>query len=826
MNTVDMDELKKNKYGVAESEDEEQSSLKLKDIYTIALINWKLFAVCIVLCVAIAYVYTRFATPIYQSSAKMLVKESEDNYYAKSSTLASSTLGLITNSTGIDNEIEILSSTMIAKDAVTRLKLYTRYYKKSRLKWRVCYKKNPIVADMKAADLENLEMPIKLIISRNSDGYSLKCKYYWAEEDSEDYDKIETETTFQKLPYRLSTKWGSVSLAANPQYVMEDGDQLKIIICSPEDAAARYYKNTSVEATSKSTTIALITNSDEDPDMSMDYVRQLIESYNDEANRDKNEISLRTELFINDRLEKINAELGNTENELEVYKKNNQLIEVKANAAVALENQDEYAKKLAEAKMQIELLKSIEDYMNEPANKYQTLPSNVGLTDEAASSLISTYNEIALKRNHLLRSANENSPTVTPYTAQLDDLDASIRRAMKQSQQAIKIQMDAIEKQYSSYTGQITETPEQERVVAQIGRQQEVRASLYIMLLQKREENSISLASTADKGKIIDGPLYNGKVSPRSKVILLMAFVLGLALPAAFLYLRNMLRYRIEGRDDLEKLTTLPIIADVAVASDTAKKKADIVVRANHNSQMEEIFRSMRTNLMFMLGEGEKTIMFTSTISGEGKTFNAANLAMSFAQLDKRVVLVGLDIRKPRLSELFEIGDTRHGVTPLLTMAEPTAEQIKSQILNSGISQNLDLLMSGPTPPNPAELLAHKSLDIVVDYLKENYDYVILDTAPVGLVADTLQIGRLANVTVYICRDDYTAKESIKRLNELASEEKLPNVCIVLNGVDMSKQKNSLYYGYSHYGYYSSYGAYGSYTNSHYGDPKDDTIKL
>lgn len=821
-----MEEIKKNKYGVVESSDEEQSSLNFKQLYTIAIINWKLFAVSIVLCLAIAYAYSRYATPIYQSSAKMLVKEEENNYYAKSSTLASSTLGLISNSTGIDNEIEILSSTIIAKDAVTKLKLYVNYYQKEHFRWLTCYKTNPIVADMKAEDLEELESPISLLVTRTDKGYKVACKYYVEDIKAKEFELQESEKTFQRLPQQFYTQLGSISLAANPEFPMSEGEQLKIVITSPEAAASRYYSNTSVEATSKMTTIAMITNRDESAERSMDYVQQLIESYNDEANKDKNEVGVRTELFINSRLEKINAELGSTESELEAYKKNNQMIEIKENAQVALKNQDEFSKKLSEARMQIELLKSIEDYMNEPANKYQTLPSNVGLTDQAASTLISTYNEIALKRNHLLRSASVNSPTVTPYTSQLDDLDASIRRAMKQSQRNLQIQIESIAKQYGTYTNQLTETPERERIVAQIGRQQEVKSSLYIMLLQKREENSISLASTADKGKLIDGPLYNGKVAPRSRVIMLLALVLGIALPAFFLYLRNMLSYKINGRDDLEKLTTLPIVADVAVASETAKKKADIVVHANHNSQMEEMFRALRTNLMFMLGEGEKVIMFTSTTSGEGKTFCAANLAMSLAQLDKRVVLVGLDIRKPRLAELFEINDKRHGVTPLLTISEPSMEQIQKQILNSGVSNNLDLLMSGPTPPNPAELLAHKSLDIVIDHLKQTYDYVILDTAPVGLVADTLQIGRLTNVTVYICRDDYTAKDSLLRLNELASSEKLPNVCIVLNGIDMSKRKNSIQYGYSHYGYYSSYGSYGNYSNSHYGDPSDDTIKL
>ena len=356
------------------------------------------------------------------------------------------------------------------------------------------------------------------------------------------------------------------------------------------------------------------------------------------------------------------------------------------------------------------------------------------------------------------------------------------------------------------------------------------------MLLQKREENSISLAATADKGKLIDDPQYMGKVSPKNSMIMLIALIMGLAIPAGIIFVINFMRYKIEGHDDVAKLTSLPIIADVAIASETAKTKADIVVHENQNNQMEEVFRSLRTNLQFVMAENEKVILFTSSTSGEGKTFTAANLAVSFALLDKKVVLVGLDIRKPRLAELFEINDHQHGITNLLTQPDPTAADVKKQILKSGISNNLDILMAGPIPPNPAELVARKSLDQVIDILKETYDYVLIDSAPVGLVTDTLQIGRVANATVFLCRADYTPKEAFGYINDLAKEKKLPNMCVVINGIDMSKKKYGYYYGYGRYGKYGRYGryghksgtygsSYGKYTSSHYGDVNDTSVK-
>ncbi len=501
------------------------------------------------------------------------------------------------------------------------------------------------------------------------------------------------------------------------------------------------------------------------------------------------------------------------------------------------------------------LLDEMASYINNPNNKYQPLPSNVGLTDQSTTTLINTYNQVVQKRNILLQSASENSPTVQPLTQQLDDLYASIQRALQQSRRNMNIQRSSVASQMGKYQSQVGQSPEQERILTQIGRQQEVKSGLYLMMLQKREENSISLAATADKGKLIDAPALGGRISPKRSVIMLAALIIAIGLPAVILFLIQFLRYKIEGHADVVRLTNLPILADVAVASETAKTKADIVVHENKNNMMEEIFRSLRTNVQFMLQENEKAIMFTSTTSGEGKTFIAANLAVSFALLGKRTLLVGLDIRKPRLAELFENNDKVHGVTNLLTRDNLDWAVVQSQLLPSGINNNLDLLQAGPIPPNPTELVSRKSLDEVFAILREHYDYIIVDTAPVGLVTDTMQIGRVCDMTVYMCRADYTAKESFELINSLHHSQKLPKMAIVINGIDMSKKKYGYYYGYgkygrygrygrygsygsknygkygfygsyNSYGSYGTYGTYGNYSQSHYGDKNDNSVKL
>ena len=827
-------------------ENEEKSSFDFAVIYTTLILNWKWFVLSLIICLGAAHIYLRYATPIYQAAAKLLIKE-EQNGRRGNSIQNSANLGIISNSNGIDNEMEILKSRTLAQQAVYDLKLYTTYRHEGRIKDHLIYGEQEVNVDMDYEHLKKLNAPMSFKITREGRNYHVVGSYFVPIDDnSYNPGPVTVDKVITALPATLGTRVGMVKFTQNGNYMLRDGESLKVTMIAPEIAAGKYVGSLSVSPSTKATSIAQLVITDEIPQRAIDYLKQLAIVYNRQANEDKNQIAVRTEQFINQRLEKINAELGNTEGQLENYKKRNNMVQLSMNASTAFSNADSYAQKLNEANTQVALLDELTKYMNEPSNRHQPIPSNVGLNDASATSLINKYNEIALQRNQLLHSASESSPTVTPLTSQLDDLQASIKRAMSQARAGLNIQRNSIASQQGKYQGQISNTPEQERILTQIGRQQEVKSGLYLMLLQKREENSISLAATADKGKLIDNPVFAGKVTPKDSIILMIAFGLGLAIPALILFLLAFFRYKIEGHDDVAKLTKLPIIADVAIASDRAKTKADIVVHENKNNLMEEIFRSLRTNLQFLMKEHDKVILMTSTTSCEGKTFIASNVAISFALLGKKVVLVGLDIRKPRLAELFEIDDHHHGITNLLIKDNITWDDVNKQIVNSGVNSNLDLLMAGPVPPNPGELVTRKSLEETMDILKEHYDYIIIDTAPVGLVTDTLALGRIANATVYVCRADYTLKSSFGLINGLAYEKKMPNMSIVLNGVDLSKKKYGYYYGYGKYGKYGkyasygaygkqygygsygsygAYGTYGSYSNSHYGDKNDDSVK-
>ena len=822
--------------------EEEQSSFNFQTIYTTFILNWKWFVLSVFICLGIGFLYLRYTTPIYNTKAKLLIKDDDDRRYRRGGIQgleSMSNLGIISNSYGIENEQEILTSTTIAEQAVRDLKIYVTYYIKGRIKKRLIYKKQPLNIDMDYAHLDRMNQPIKLSIKRNGNNYKIKGTYFTPIDELTSSGPYEIDQTITNIPSVIRTKAGIITITANGRYKLEDGETLIATIQSPRIASYKYVGALSVEQSSKTSSVLNISLNDQDINRGMDYLRQLVICYNGQANEDKNEIAAKTEEFINDRLAKISTELSSTDGALENFKRNNKVIELQLSAQSLAANTSNFEQKLNDANTQISLINSLIAFANRPGNKHQVLPSNVGLQDQASTSLINEYNKTALERNRLLRTASENSPVVSELTARLDDMSSSIEQALIQARKGLIIERDAIKSQLGQYTGEITKAPEQERILTQIGRQQEVKSGLYLMLLEKREENSISLAATADKGKLIEAPQFAGKVSPKGSIIMLIALLLGVAIPSVIIYIINFFRYRIEGHEDVAKLTKLPIIADIVMASESAKTKADIVVHENQNNQMEEIFRSMRTNIQFMLKENENIIMFTSSTSGEGKTFTAANLSVSFALLGKKVLLVGLDIRKPRLAELFEINNHHNGITPLLTMEEPTWEDIEEQTLPSGINDNLSLLMAGPIPPNPSELVSRPSLSKIFDILKQHYDYVLIDTAPVGLVTDTLQVGKYCNISVYMCRADYTPKASFNLINSLAEEGKLPNMCIGINGIDLSMKKHSYYYGYgkygkygrySHYGHYGkggygSYGRYGDYINSHYGKGNDDSVK-
>lgn len=498
---------------------------------------------------------------------------------------------------------------------------------------------------------------------------------------------------------------------------------------------------------------------------------------------------------------------------METYKKTNELINLSNDATTALQKTTDYRKELVSLQTQLSLLKSLMDYMDSPDNYLQIIPVNLGLGNTAMiTPLVTTitkFNEMVLNRNRYLKGSGEDNPMVVQMTHQLSDMWPTIRQNMKNIYDNMETQKNSIAQQYELYSGRILKTPTQERVLTNITRRQSLQSELYLTLLQKREENYIQLYSTAAKARIIEEPYVLGKVSPKSNMVLGGAFLLGVCIPMGILLGLNLLRTKVESRDEVELLTKLPILADIPLARGMAEKDRAIVVRENRNNMMEEAFRGLRTNMNFVLKPGERVVMFTSCVPGEGKTFVASNLAMSLALMGKKVIIVGLDVRKPRLVNLFKLKKGKQGIVNFLCGNDADFELLEKQIIPSGINENMDVLPAGVIPPNPAELLSGPLLKSAIDYLASKYDYVILDTPPVGLVADTLAVGHLANVTIFVTRAKYTPKSTFELINDIHVNHKLPNCNIVINSVDFEKRQYGYSSGYKKYGYYGMYGTYG-----------------
>lgn len=782
---------------------EEEEGINIQAIISMFLYNWKWFVVSVVVCLAIAFVYLRSATPVYNVTAKIMVKDKKKGGYT-SEMMALEEFGLLGASGGIDNELEVLQSKSLVKDVVIDMKLYTTYVEKGRLSKRDIYRNTPVWVDVEPGTIEDLVYGYSIELEIDKDSvYHFVCETY----DAELEEKVELKFKTATLPYLLETPNGKLIVSRNVNVPLTLGQTLLISVTPPLKVAKRYLANMTFEPTSKMTSVAVISLKEVSRKRGEEFLTRMVEVYNDDANEDKNQIARKTEEFIGERIILVGQDLDNTERQLQGFKEKSGLVNLTIDAQKALEEGATYEKKLVDISTQLRLVDMLHDAVFKPSRSYDVLPAtaSIGLTDPALTAAISQYNTQVLERKRLLQTASPNNPTVMSLTTVVDGLLENVKTAVSNLQKALTISKRDIEREASRFNSRIGSAPSQERQMVGIERQREIKSELYLMLLQKREENSIALAATADNAKIIDDAVADEfPVSPKRSMIWLVALVMGIGIPFGIIYLLELLNYKISSRADVDKLSKVPVLGEVPQARSLEKGERALVVREDSNNLMAETFRAVRTNLNFILNSSDKkVVLFTSTTSGEGKTFISSNLAMSLALLGKKVILCGLDIRKPRLVDLFKLTDKKHGITNYLAGDANDKNLLFSQILKSGVNDNLDLLPAGIIPPNPAELLAKENLDKAIEFLSEEYDYILLDTAPVGLVADTLLIGRVASASIYVCRAGYTAKSSFDFINEVKAENKLPNMSLVINDVDMDK---GTYYGGGKYGYGKRYG--------------------
>ena len=774
---------------------------------------WPWFIVSVVGCLLLAFVYLRYQAPVYNISASVLIKEQDARSKAMMGTNgalgALQDIGGFSMTSNFDNEIEILKSRTLIRKVVTDLNLYINTQQQRAFGYAPSlYKQSPVVVSLTPEEAEQLQSTVVLRMRYTPQGsLSVRAEYEWNEAEQ----VIEKE--FPKLPAVLPTDAGVFRFSADSLVLAEmkaEGkaleQDLELIthIAPPTVVATAYANNLSVTPTSKTTTIAKIEVKNSSRQRGIDFINRLVAIYNQDANDEKNEVARKSAEFIEERIAIINEELGSTESQLASFKQRSGLTDLTSDAQLALTESSKYEQQRIENATQISLVQFLQNYINDPKNANEVIPANVGLQDNNLTSVINQYNELIIERNRLLRTSSENNPAVINLNTGIEAMRTTVRTTVQSVLKGLQIAKADIQRQTSKYESRISAAPEKEKEFMTISRQQEIKATLYTMLLQKREENAITLAATANNGRIIEQAQPSlAPVSPKSSMIALAALILGLGLPVGFVYLRDLLKYKIENREDVERITTVPILAELPKCDTPAN--SSIVVRENKNDMMEETFRGLRTNMLFMLEPQEKVILFTSTQPGEGKSFLAANTAISLAFLGKKVVILGMDIRKPGLNKAFGFTRSAKGITNYLN--DPEHTDLMSLIMESQISPNLQILPGGPVPPNPTELVARPVLDEMINMLKEHYDYVILDTAPIGMVTDTAIIGRVADLCVYACRADYTPKNGYEYINVLKNSHKFPKLATVINGIDMRKRKNAYGYGYGkRYGYGYGYG--------------------
>ncbi len=779
-----------------------ENKIDFREILFKYLIHWPWLVGTVVVFLLGAWLYLRMATPVYNISATVLIKDDKKGGgVGMASELENLGLdGLVTSSQNIDNEIEVLRSKTIAKEVVVDLNLYVSYTDEDEFPAKDMYKTSPIQVSLIPQEAELLDKTMIVEMALQPQG-SLDINVKVGD------DKYQKH--FDKLPAVFPTERGTLAFFMSPDSLIskgtEDVDSEKKVrnitatINNPLHVARWYCKNMTIEPTSKTTSVAVISLKNSSLRRGQDFINKLLEMYNINTNNDKNEIAQKTAEFIDERIGIISKELGSTEESLETFKRNAGITDLTSEAQIALTGNAEYEKKRVENQTQINLVEDLRRYMR--GNEYEVLPGNIGLQDAGLVAQIDRYNEMLVERKRLLRTSTENNPTIINLDTSIRAMKMNVDVTLDRTLQGLLITKTDLDREASRFSRRINEAPGQERQFVSIARQQEIKSGLYLLLLQKREENAITLAATANNAKIIDDAIADEiPVSPKGKMIYLIALVLGVGIPVGVIYLINLTKFRIEGRSDVEKLTSLPIVGDIPL---TDEKQGAIAVFENQNNLMSETFRNIRTNLQFMLENDKKVILVTSTVSGEGKSFISANLAISLSLLGKKVVIVGLDIRKPGLNKVFNIPRKEVGITQYLANPE---KNLMDLVQLSDVSKNLYILPGGTVPPNPTELLARDGLDKAIETLKKNFDYVILDTAPVGMVTDTLLIGRVADLSVYVCRADYTHKNEYTLINELAEKDKLPNLCTVINGLDLKRRKYGYYYGYGKYGKYYGYG--------------------
>ncbi len=746
--------------------------LSLEKLRAKAIGYLPMFVVFLLLSLAIGIVYLYTTTPVYEVTAKLVVNE--DNKDGMTQGQIFQDLGVQTGKSKVDNEIEIFKSKYLMKKVVNDLLLNIRYYRPGKLK---------------TTELYYNDCPFRIVPLYDNAGITEAAGYTCTVSGNNFTIADAQQHTWQaKSGDTLSLPTGKVLLLTNvTDKPAANNQQLSFAINRVDKTAKKFLKALSVARLNKQVSILELSINDVSAKRGEDIINKLIQVYTDAFIDNKNRTADGTIAFIDDRLKIVTIELSDIETTIEGFKKSNSLTDIEAQSKYLLENSADASKELTQQEVQISIIESVENSLNNASSK--VVPSVFFMQDPALVALITSYNQLVAERERLLLTNVETSPYVKNIDEQLKNTRNTMKQNLASLKKSMQVSLNELYRQRGLYASQIKEVPAKEKEFLEYSRQQNIKQELYLFLLKKREETAINKSATGSNTRIIDPAEREDRpVAPNKLAIIMSAIAIGLIIPGTRVLVKELFNVKISGKDELANLTSMAVIGEIGHNN----KQETIVVTKGNRSKLAEQFRALRTNLQFLLsGENEKTILITSSMGGEGKSFISVNIASTLALQGKKVVLLELDLRKPKISEGLQINQSI-GFSSY-AIGKATLDDV---ILKSGIHENFYVVPCGALPPNPAELLTAPQVTKMFEALQDHFDYIIIDTAPVGLVTDAQLLASYADVTLYVARQAYTYKEQIEAADELHIQNKMPRMNVVLNDV----RSGGGVYGYGAYG--------------------------
>ncbi|WP_188464338.1 GumC family protein [Bizionia arctica] len=760
--------------------------------------KWKFILLCTIFAVACAFMYLRYADYEYQANAKIKIKETQENdKLAELSRMQNYGLFRTENNNVLD-EIEVIRSRIIIEQVVKELKFNIQYFVEGRIKASEEYKNPPININFSATDsiIHTIDTTFNIKIQSANNfllkGINFTEKFSFNGQEESDLDD---EGTVYGFGESIATSFGNIIITPR---IGEDATKIGsniIIKISPLSSVVSKYKSNLIISNQEMSSIITLSINDNVQEKAKLFLEKLIEKYNEDVQNDKQQVVDATSEFIDNRLDIVSRELGDVDIDAETIQKTNKLTDLATQSNLSLQSERQNKDRLVDAAMQIQLIDYMSEHIGTNVKSSDLLPSNIGISDNSVSQLTQQYNNLVLEKNRLLKNSSEKNPTVVNLTNQIDQLKTNLTQSLDNIKHTNELNYNSLVTENNRISSQIYAAPKKQRQFRDIKRQQDIKEGLYLFLLEKREEAAITHGVSSPNAKLVDEAYASGiPVAPKKAIIILAALILGFGFPIAIIYMLNLLDDKVHNITDIKKEVTIPFIGDIP-----RSKNNKLLISKVDYSPKAEAFRMIRTNVEFMLQNIEnrsKIIFVTSTTSKEGKSHTATNLALSLSYSDKKVLLIETDIRVPKATNYLDIDNT-FGLTNFIGNKKI---EIKEVIFQHKDNEYFDIIPSGTIPPNPAELLMSNRVKELFEYVSPIYDYIIVDTAAIGLVTDTLLISKYADLFIFVAKANYITKKQLELAQRMYTEKRLPNMTILLNSVDHRKG-----YGYG-YGYGTSPG--------------------